>query len=281
MVNLNAKRKYRVLVQDRYRRGGARFQYVLTIHKPVPDFYVAVIHSQNPGPGGTTIRRGGAAYLDIITHFKDGYTGPITLTAEGLPPGLHAAPTMVNDSRGTFVLWADADAPEWTGTVKLFATGKRGETVLRREVRPYSRVWTSTDLNSSRPTRELALAIRESAPFALRFGVERLEVETGMKTEVKLQLERRWPDFKNAVNVQTLSQPNGVKLGNADLGPGKSEATVTLDVAPNTRPGEYTVVVMGQAQVPYNKDEKAATKPNTLVSQPSRPVTVVVLAKKK
>ena len=28
-VNLNAKKKYRVLVQDRYRRGGARYQYVL------------------------------------------------------------------------------------------------------------------------------------------------------------------------------------------------------------------------------------------------------------
>ncbi|MFL5342184.1 MAG: hypothetical protein ACJ8F7_18720, partial [Gemmataceae bacterium] len=53
--NLGGKRKYRVLVQDRYRRGGARYQYVLTIRKPVPDFYVAAIHSQNPGPGGLTV----------------------------------------------------------------------------------------------------------------------------------------------------------------------------------------------------------------------------------
>ncbi len=281
MVNLNAKRKYRVLVQDRYRRGGARFQYVLTIHKPMPDFYVAVIHNQNPGPAGTTIRRGGAAYLDVITHFKDGFNGPITLTAEGLPPGLHAVPTTVSDTRGAFVLWADADAPEWTGTVKLIATGKRGDEVLRREVRPYTRVWPNADLSSSRPTRELALAIRESAPFALRFGVERLEVEAGTKAEVKLLLERRWPDFKNGVNVQTPSLPGGVKLGNVDLGPSKSDATVMLDVGANSRPGEYTIMVLGQAQVPYSKDEKAGTKPNSLVSQPSRPVTLAVVAKKK
>jgi hypothetical protein len=280
MVNLAAKKKYRVLVQDRYRRGGARFQYVLTIHRPVPDFYVAVIHSQNPGPGGTTIRRGGTAYLDVITHFKDGYNGPITITAEGLPPGLHALPTSVNDTRGTFVLWADADAAEWTGTVQLVATGKRGDVELRREVRPYTRVWSNQDQNSSRPTRSLALAIRESAPFNLHFAAERIEVEAGKKAEAKLLLERHDSDFKNAVNVLSLSVPNGVKLGNIDLGPGKTDATVTLDVQPNTRPGEYTLVVTGQAQVPYNKDPKATQKPNTLVAQPSRPVTLVILPKK-
>src|SRR5262249_5538690 len=42
-INLGAKKKYRVLVQDRYRRGGARYQYVLTIHRPEPDFYSAAI----------------------------------------------------------------------------------------------------------------------------------------------------------------------------------------------------------------------------------------------
>ena len=137
LVNLNGKKKYRVLVQDRYRRGGARYQYVLSIRKPVPDFFVAAIHSQNPGPAGTTIRRGGAAYLDVIIHRSGGFGGPITLTAEGLPPGLHTAPTTLRGSNhGTFVFWADDKAPEWTGVVKLFATGKEGGRTIRRAVRP-------------------------------------------------------------------------------------------------------------------------------------------------
>src|SRR5205085_2058643 len=127
-VNLAAKKKYRVLVQDRYRRGGARYQYVLVIRKPVPDFYPAVIHHQNPGPGGTTVRRGGATYLDVIVHNKEGFIGPVTITAEGLPEGLHAAPTTINgDNRGVVVLWADADAADWVGPVKLTATAKRGD----------------------------------------------------------------------------------------------------------------------------------------------------------
>ena len=125
IVNLTAKKKYKVMVQDRYRRGGPRYQYVPTIRQAAPDFYAAVIHAQNPGPGGTTVRRGGVAYLDVVIHNMEGFTGPITIVAEDLPKGLHAAPTMINgDNHGTLVLWADADAPDLVGDVKLTATSQ-------------------------------------------------------------------------------------------------------------------------------------------------------------
>jgi hypothetical protein len=275
-VNLMGKRRYRVLVQDRYRRGGARYQYVLTVRKARPDFYVAVIHPQNPGPSGTTVRRGGATHLDVIIHHKEGFNGPITLTAEGLPPGLHAQPTTIRDSRGVFTFWADADAADWVGAVKLIATAKAGETTLRREVRPYTRVWSQANLGSSRPTRELMLAVRESAPFALHFVPEKVEAKPGSKVEVKLRLERRWPDFKNALTVAPLSFPGPIRMGNVQVAADKNEVAVTLEVQPGAPDGEYTLSVSGQAQVPYSKDAQAKQKANTLVTQPSRPLTLVV-----
>jgi hypothetical protein len=282
MVNLQGKKKYRVLVQDRYRRGGARYQYVLTIHKPVPDFYVAAIHAQNPGPGGTTIRRGGAAYLDLIIHQKDGYNALITISAEGLPPGLHVQPTTIaNTNHAAVVFWADANAADWAGPVKLIATGKRGDTALHREVRPYTRVWQEANLGSSRPMRELPIAVRETAPFSLQFASERVEVEAGKKAEVKLKLDRLWPDFKAQVNLLPLALPGPIRFNNAQIAPDKNEATLTFDVNNGAPPGDYTVAVIGQAQVPYNKDAKSAQKMNTLVSQPSQPVTLSVRAAAK
>jgi hypothetical protein len=281
VVNLSGKRKYRVLVQDRYRRGGARFQYVLTIRKPVGDFYVAAIHHQNPGPGGTTVWSGGATYLDIVIHHKEGFNGPITLTAEGLPPGLHALPVTIRDTRGVFVFWADSGAPEWTGTVKLIATAQRGSATLRREVRPYSRVWSDPNYGSSRPMRQLALAVRPSAPFALRFNADRVEMEAGKKAEMNLCLDRQWPDFKGNVNVLPMSVPGNFKLGNTAIPADKSEIALAVEIPPNAAPGEYTLAVLGQAQVPYSKDPKATQRPNTLVSLPSRPMTLVVLPKAK
>lgn len=276
-VNLEAKKKYRVLVQDRYRRGGARYQYALTIRKAVPDFYPAVIHHQNPGPGGTTVRKGGAVYLDVIVHNKEGFNGTVTITADGLPKGLHVAPvTITNDSRGVVVLWADKDADEWVGPVKLTAAAKVGDATITREVRPYTRGWNSTDLNSSRPTRELVVAIAgEQAPFALTPAVETLTVEAGKKADVVVKCDRLWPDAKGAVTLIPLSLPNPVKMNTATVAADKGEATVTFEVAAGASPGDYTVVLTGQMQVPFATGPKGG-KPNTLVPLPSRPIRLVV-----
>jgi hypothetical protein len=65
------------------------------------------------------------------------------------------------------------------------------------------------------------------------------------------------------------------------IGADKGEATVVLEVQANARPGEYTVVLTGQGQVPFAKDPKATARPNTLVPLPSRPITLVVVAAKK
>jgi hypothetical protein len=279
LVNLSAKTKYRLLVQDRYRRGGARYQYVLTVGRPVPDFFVAAIHSQNPGPAGTTVRAGGAAYLDVVVHHSGSFNGPITLSAEELPPGVHALPTTIRGMHGAFVFWADAGAADWTGVVKLFATAKVGERTLRREVRPYTRVWPEPNISTSRPTRDFVLAVRDGAPFALEFTEERAEIEAGKKAELKLRLRRHAKDFTNKVTVQPLAPPGNLRVAGAEIAAGKDEASVAVDVPPGTPPGEYTLTVLGQAQVPYNKDPMAAQRPNALVALPARPLTLVVRPK--
>jgi hypothetical protein len=180
-------------------------------------------------------------------------------------------------------LWADKDAPEWAGPIQLTATGTTADgTTITREVRSYTRVWNSPDLNSSRPTRELVVAITgETAPFALTPTRNRIEIEAGKKAEVQLNCERLLPEVKGNITLIPLSFPNHIKMNTATLAEGKTEASITVEVQANARPGEYTVIVTGQAQVPFAKDPKATTRPNTLVPLPSRPITVVVLPAKK
>jgi hypothetical protein len=159
--------------------------------------------------------------------------------------------------------------------------GRRGDAQLRHEVRPYTRVWAEANVGSSRPMRQLPLAVRESAPFALDFAAERVAVEAGKSVRLKVRLRRLWPDFKNSLTVRGLLVPGGCRMGDAEMAAGRGETTVVLDVPPNVRPGEYTLALLGQAQVPYSKDARAAQKPTTLVSQPSPPLTLVVLPPRK
>lgn len=275
-VELAAGRKYRLLVQDRYGRGGARYQYVLTVHRSKPDFFVAAIHSANPGPAGLTVWQGGAAYLDLVIHREDGYSGPITIAAENLPPGLHVPEVKIpNDTRAPLVVWADANAPAWHGNLRLVATGMQGQTKLVREVRPYTRVWNNPSMGSSRPTRELAAAVVEKAPYALRISPDRAQVAINGKLELKVAVTRYWPEFKAPIRLIGLGLPGGFKFDETEIAADVAEKTCVLDIG-NMQPGEYTLTLLGQAQVPFKKDPMAKEAPNTLVSMPSVPLTIIV-----
>ncbi|QDU98146.1 PPC domain-containing protein [Lignipirellula cremea] len=281
MISLQPKRKYKVLVQDRYQRGGPRYQYVLTLKKPEPDFFVAVTPHANPQPHGVVLWRGGAVRLDVVVHQRDGYNGPITITAEDLPPGVHAAPThLVNNSRGAMVLWSDDDAADFTGPIRLVAVGQHEEQSFTRNARSYAKIWGST-LNSSRPTRELVMAVRDSAPFAVAFEPEMIEVTAGESLEANLVLNRRWSDFTADVTVLPLSFPGQFKMANGKFSGSDRQIKATISVQANTTPGDYTLHVEGQAQVPFSKEADSKERPNTLVTLPSRPLTVRVMAPKK
>jgi hypothetical protein len=134
-------------------------------------------------------------------------------------------------------------------------------------------------VSTRRRTRDFELAVRDGAPFALEFAEEQVEVQAGKKSELKLRLRRHAQDFTNKVTVLPLAPPGNVKVAATEIAAGKDEASVTVDLPPGTPPGEYTLAVLGQAQVPYNKDPKAAQKPNVLVALPARPVTLVVRPK--
>jgi uncharacterized membrane protein len=125
------------------------------------------------------------------------------------------------------------------------------------------------------------LAVRETAPFALAFEKSSAETKAGEKLELNVKLDRLWPEFKNQLTLQALEFPNSIKMANVILAADKNEAKVTLDVQANCQPGDYSVVISGQGQVPFSKDEKISPKPNTLVTQASKPLKLTVKPKEE
>ncbi|HWB09357.1 MAG TPA: PPC domain-containing protein [Pirellulales bacterium] len=280
-VDLQAGRKYRLMVQDRYGRGGARYQYVLSLHRSRPDFHIAAIHAANPGPSGVNLWPGGATWLDLVAHREEGYGEPISVTAEGLPAGVHAAEVRIpNDMRSAFVLWADPDAPPFSGSFTLMASGKRGEATFRHEVRPYTRVWTDANMGSSRPSRQLPLGVvGEKAPYGLRCEPDNATVEMDSKLSLKVVASRYWPEAQSAIKVIGLGLPGGFQFSEREIAAGQNEGSFELQVG-NMQPGDYTLVLLGQAQVPFKKDP-AAQPVNTLVPIPCRPIAIKVTSKAK
>ncbi len=280
VLKIPADGQYKLFVQERYRNGGARFQYVLKITNVVPDFYPVVFHETPNEPSCPCVRQGGSAFYEICLNRRN-YAGPVIVEAESLPPGVKCEPVYVSP-QGQFanvVFTAAPDAPDWSGAIKLKAWALIDGKKIEREVRPVQRRYPVANINTSVMLREICLAVRDKAPYAILLPGEALSVAAGASLETTAKAVRYWPDFKGNVQLIGLNLPPGFSFATTNIAANSSEATIKINVAANVPPGEYTVVLRGDAQVPYNRDPMATTRPNVRVADPSTPLRVQVLPK--
>jgi hypothetical protein len=273
---------YRLFVQERYRNGGPRYQYVLSLTKSRPDFFPVAFHETPSDPTCPLVRQGGAAFCEVCLNRRD-FNGPVTIEAESLPKGVNCPPVHVSPQSqfANIVFTAAPDAPEWSGAIRLKAWAMIDGQKVEREVRSAQRRWPIANISTSVAVREICLAVREKAPYALKLPPEKLTATAGQALEFPVAVSRLWPDFKGPVQVNGLNLPPGFGFATLNIPADKTEMKTKLTVAGNVPPGEYSVVLRGDAQVPFNRDAKAASRSNVRVADPSTPMIVVVTAPPK
>jgi hypothetical protein len=273
--NVPATGRYRLLVQERYRNGGPRYQYVLQIGKATPDFSPVAFHETNPDPTCPLLWRGGSAFLEVCLNRRD-FNGPVVVDAKGLPPGVSCPPVHVGPGRqfANVVFTAADDARDSAGAFRLEATATIDGKQIVREVRAVQRRWPIANISTSRACRELCLAVRsQPAPYSLRLP-ETVTTAPGKEVQLKVSL-RRASEFTGKVQLVGLNLPSGFGLATVEVPANRSELMARLTVASNVAPGSYTLVLRGNAQAPYQRSAKTA-KTNIRVADPSTPVTIVV-----
>jgi hypothetical protein len=272
--NVPANGRYRVLVQERYRNGGPRYQYVLHIGKATPDFFPVAFHETNPDPTCPLVRRGGSDFLEVCLNRRD-FNGEVVLEAKDLPPGVSCPPVHIGPGRqyANVVFTAAREAKDFSGAFRMEATAMIDGKKVVREIRAVQRRWPIANISTSRACRQLCLAVRGSAPYGLRLP-EKVVTPPGKEVEVKVTVQRA-SEFTGKVQLVGLNLPSGFGMATVEIPADRSECTAKLTVASNVAPGSYTLVLRGNAQVPFQRDAKAA-KTNLRVADPSTPVTVEV-----
>ena len=210
---------------------------------------------------------------------SDSFAEPIDLTVEGLPAGVTCPPVHVSPQTDTAcVVFVAADgAKEWAGPIRLTASATIDGKRLTRELRGVQRRWAIDNINTSRLNRQICLAVRPGAPYRVSLP-ETTTAMAGGSLDVRVSI-RRFGDFKGKVQITGLDLPPSFGLATLDIPDGKVEGVAKLTVAGNVPPGSYSVVVRGDGQVPFTRDDKP--KANVRVADPSTPVTVVVTAPAK
>lgn len=122
---------FRVTLRERYGNSKQVLGvYRLIIRKETPDFRVAAVATTLTPPGprlatpsGINLRRGDNYPVHLVAFRRDGFAGPITVSAEGLPAGVTCPDVTIGaaPSSGVIVFTSAEDAPAWAGTIRLVA----------------------------------------------------------------------------------------------------------------------------------------------------------------
>lgn len=113
---------YRVSVRDLHGRGGERFVYRMTIEAVVADYALTLATDVFTWTPGKPLE------IPVTIDRRDGLTGEIAVSVEGLPEGAKATPVvskMKDASEKTVKVVIDGGGEAWSGPVKII--GKSGE----------------------------------------------------------------------------------------------------------------------------------------------------------
>ncbi|MBM4070041.1 MAG: hypothetical protein FJ271_13975 [Planctomycetes bacterium] len=265
---------------------GPKAFYRLRITPEEPDYRLIVMPPDDFRPDSCVVGKGGSQNFIVLVDRQDGFKGEVTLTTEGLPKGVTSVPQVVgpNVKEALLVVSAAADAPIFTGEIKIKGTASiKGKPVVR-EARPASVTWPVQPQQNvptvTRLDRNLVIAVREKPPYQLVAAIDNKMVSHGNKANVKLTLNRLWPDMNQPVQITPIAPelPPGVTFGNVTIPNGKNDGLIVLNVPANVPPGTYSLVFRSFAPVPFAKNPKDK-KNNVNAIVPSTPVALTVVPK--
>jgi hypothetical protein len=261
---------YRILVADLYQRGNPRYVYRLSIRTEAPDFrLVAVPVFPNPqqnqtSPWTTLVRQGGNASVQVVAFRRDGFTGDIEISAEGLPPGVTCAATSIGSAQNAahLVFRAADDAAAWAGAVKIVGKARIGDSEVVREARGGTVLYPGAQNNQpavSRMAREVVLAVcSEPAPYTVRLAEDKVfEATQGGKLEVPLKAIRRG-DFKGNLTLAPVGLPQNVRVANITINGNATDGKAAIDIPNNAPVGIYSFHLIASSQVQYRRNAEVA-----------------------
>lgn len=279
---------------------GPRAVYRLKVAPPAPDFRAVVMAESKGLPAALLATPGGEVAYDVFVHRIDGFADPVTVTAEGLPPGVTAKPAVIGSRMkwGTLILSTAPGAAAFTGPITVKCTATIGGKPIVRPARPASLTWGNPQPQNNNPSplvsrldHDLILAVRPEAKahFRLAADLAAAKVKTkgkdGKEVEEKaaaplfvkpgdkltLPVKVTWQDKEaraNPVNVAAVATQQNVQTAPLSVNNNqpvaipkdKADGTVAVDVKSNAAPGTYSLVLRGETPVAYLRDPEQKDK---------------------
>lgn len=267
--------KYRLQLLDH--QSGARPTdargYLLEIRPASPSFSL-VAHWAFPTnnvalakPWGCQIQRSGTQQIHVTAIRHDGFSDPIELHVEGLPPGTLCANSRIpaGASEAVLNIQATADAADAQAAIKVVGTARVADQEQRVDAVPA--VVTAAASNvyntiTSARTGKLELSIQslDVAPLQVQAGnAATIEVKPNSKVPLSIQLLRQ-PGAAAECTLRPQGLPAKVGLTEVKIAGDQTQASPEMTVAGDAAPGEYTFWLQGETKVQWQANPQALSR---------------------
>lgn len=266
---------YRVMLRDlgSDSQAGTENMWVLEIRRPEPSFQLLALLAQTDQADAKktvqmtpSLPAGGSAAVDVLVIRRDGFTGDVTLEAEGLPAGVSAQPLVVpgKANRGVLVLTAADGTQPAAGSFRVVGKGRHKDADLTQTARVASLSWNVTDQNQPyviREVHEIPLAVTSDvAPLTIApQETKTWEVQRGGKLSVPLTVVRR-AGAKGGLSLKAAGLPAELKVAELKLDEKATSAALTIDVDQKLPAGTQTILLRGVAKFAYARNPQAAQR---------------------
>ncbi len=152
---------YTITIEDTQGKGGPEYAYRLSVSPQQPDFELRVM------PDNLSVPAGGNVVVQLKAIRIDGYTGPIRLHTEGLPPGFDLAGAEVRAGKNQTVLTlaAPLDAPPGVYKPRFWAEAEIDGKVVKHNVSAAEELMQAFFYYHTVPVEQGYLVVTPANPF--------------------------------------------------------------------------------------------------------------------
>ncbi len=218
---------YGLRVEDITSNGGNGYVYHLDIRPTTPDFAISVT------PDNPNIGRSGTVLLDVTLQRRVGFTEPILLSVENLPPGITASQSAIlsegGNEQGYLTLTAAPDAELAYSVVQVVGTvTTTSGHQIRRAATPVE-VYRIRNNDQTVQRKNIVVSVTESVPITVSTTPDEVVVTPDGPVNITIKVDRRKGNRQN-INLTAVGLPTGVRLQRQTtvLRRNASEATLTL-----------------------------------------------------
>lgn len=283
----DADADYRLTLGNQSGGGSPAHLYRLAVREAKHDFQLITgtelvkTINNDAFPVSPVLRRGGSLIYRVIAFRRDGFEGDITVTPQGLPPGVTAKPLVLSGKteQGFLTLWAATDAAAWSGPITITGAARIAGQDIVRGARSASIIWGKRVFGNQ-------AQVRSRLDLETVLSVLDQEVEP---TRIELKEDKVWTvEMGNALELPIKLVGTGSRVGglvvnvhgfpglyraapNVTIGDKDSEGILKIDFKPSANfavaPGRYQFVLQGVGNTLYRQNPGAVGLANAEVAR--------------